>query len=93
MRKSVPVRATLKGRLPTGTSSMQITCEPGSVEIEGPVSQVSQIVSIATEEIDATQLKKNTEYLKNLRLPERQVSLLRDTPVTIKLSVRDKRRR
>ena len=93
VRKSVPVRATLKGRLPSGTSSMQITCEPESVEIEGPASQVSQIVSIATEEIDATQLKKNTEYLKNLRLPERQVSLLRDTPVTIKLSIRDRRRR
>jgi len=93
VRKSVPVKATLKGRLPSGLSSMHIICEPGTVEIEGPASQVSQILSVATEEIDTTQLKKGTEYLKNLRLPERQVSVLRDTPVSIKLSVRDKRQR
>jgi hypothetical protein len=38
-------------------------------------------------------LKRGKEYLKNLRLPEKQVSILRDTPVTIKLSVRDRRQR
>ena len=63
------------------------------VEIEGPSSQVSQIVLVATEEIDASQLKKGKEYQKNLRLPEKQVSVLRDTPVTIKLSVRGRRQR
>jgi hypothetical protein len=93
LRKSVPVKATLKGRLPTGLSSMHITCDPESVDIEGPASQVSLIVSVATEEIDASKLKKGKEYQKNLRLPEKQVSVLRDTPVTIKLSVRDKRLR
>jgi YbbR domain-containing protein len=61
------------------------------VEIEGPASQVSQIASIATEEIDSSKLKKGTEYLKNLRMPEKQVSVLRDSPVTIKLSIRSKR--
>jgi diadenylate cyclase len=91
LRKSVPVKATLKGRLPAGLSSMHITCDPESVDIEGPASQVSLIVSVATEEIDASKLKKGKEYQKNLRLPEKQVSVLRDTPVTIKLSVRDKR--
>ncbi len=91
MRKNVPVRVFLKGKLPSGLASMQITCDPATVEIEGPASQVSQISSIATEEIDAGQLKKGNEYLKNLRLPEKQVSILRDTPVTIKLSARDKR--
>jgi hypothetical protein len=47
---------------------------------------------IATEEIDASQLKKGKEYQKNLLLPEKQVSVLRDTPVTIKLSARGRRR-
>ena len=93
VRKSVPVKANLKGRLPPGLSAMHITCEPSMVIIEGPASQVSQIVSVATEEIDASQLKKGNEYLKDLRLPEKQVSVLRDTPVTIKLSTRDKRQR
>ncbi len=88
LRKSVPVKVTLKGKLPSGLSSLRITCEPSSVDIEGPASQVSQIISVATEDIDASQLKRGKEYLKNLRLPEKQVSILRDTPVTIKLSAR-----
>lgn len=91
LRKSVPVKATLKGRLSAGQrQSFYVVCEPDSVDIEGPASQVSQIVSITTEEIDASQLKKGKEYLKNLRVPEKHVSVLRDTPVTVKLSVRDR---
>lgn len=93
LRKSVPVKATLKGRPSSGQSSLQVTCEPESVDIEGPASQVSQVVSVATEDIDVSQLKRGKEYLKNLRLPEKQVSVLRDTPVTIKLSVRVRRQR
>jgi uncharacterized protein (TIGR00159 family) len=90
LRKRVPVKATLKGKL---TSARSVTCEPASVEIEGPATQVSHIESVATEEIDASQLKRGTEYLKNLRLPDKQVFLLRDTAVTIKLSDRGKHRR
>ena len=93
LRKRVPVKATLKGRLPSGQSSLHVTCEPDSVEVEGPASQVSQILSVATEDIDVSQLKKGQEYLKNLRLPEKQVTVLRDTPITIRLSARDKRKR
>jgi diadenylate cyclase len=93
LRKSVPVKVTLKGRLPAGLSSLRVTCDPESVDIEGPASQVSLISSVATEEIDASKLKKGKEYQKNLRLPEKQVTVLRDTPVTIRLSARDKRLR
>jgi len=91
LRKSVPVRAVLKGRPVAGRSPFNIICEPESVDIEGPASQVSQVLSVATEDIDASQLKRGKEYLKNLRAPEKQVSVLRDTPVTIKLSVRERR--
>lgn len=90
LRKRVPVKVTIKGSLPSGLSSLHVTCEPDSVDIEGPSSQVSQIVSVATEDIDISQLKKGKEYLKNLRLPEKQVSVLRDTPVSIRLSARNK---
>jgi uncharacterized protein (TIGR00159 family) len=85
LRKRVPVKATLKGRLSSGQS---VTCEPKSVEIEGPFSQVSQVYSIATEDIDVNQLKKGSEYHKNLRVPERQVTVLRDTPITITFNIR-----
>ena len=93
LRKRVPVKATLKGRLPSGQSSLHVTCEPDSVDVEGPASQVSQIISVATEDIDVSQLKKGQEYLKNLRLPEKQITVLRDTPISIRLSARDKNKR
>jgi uncharacterized protein (TIGR00159 family) len=93
VRKSVPVKVITKGRLLYGQLPSQVTSDPSSVIIEGPVSQISQITSIATEDIDASQLEGGKEYLKDLRLPEKQVSVLRDTPVTIKLSVRSKRKR
>lgn len=93
VRKNVPVKVILKGRLPSGLAAWHIVCEPRTVDIEGPASQVSPIVSVTTEEIDAVRLKRGEEYLKNLRAPEKQVSILRDTPVTIRLSTRDKRKR
>jgi len=93
LRKNVPIKAAIKGRLPLGQASLRITCEPASVDIEGPASQVSQISSVTTEDIDATQLIRGKEYLKNLRVPEKQVSVLRDTPIVITLSARDRRPR
>lgn len=92
LRKSVPVRAVIRGRLASGQSSYQVTCEPRSVDIEGPASQVSQVASVATDEIDASQLQRGKEYLTNLRVPEKQVSVLWTTPVTIKLSAPGRRR-
>jgi len=92
LRKSVPVKASLKGKLPPGLSSMQVVCEPDMVDIEGPSSQVVAIESVLTDDIDATRLKKGNEYQKNIRPLQKQVSLLRDTPVTIRLTTRVKRR-
>ncbi len=93
LRKSVPVKPTLKGRLPAGQSSLNVISDPGSVEIEGPASQVTQITSVGTEDIDAIRMKEGKTYLKNLRLPDKQITLLRDTPVTITLSTRTRSQR
>lgn len=92
LRKSVPVKASLKGKLPASLSSMQVVCEPNSVDIEGPASQVTAIESVLTDDIDATRLKKGNEYQKNIRPLQKQVTLLRETPVTIRLTTRVKRR-
>lgn len=90
LRKSVPIKAILKGRFPTGKQPLIVICEPRSVEIEGPASQISQITSVATEDIDAGQLKRGKEYQKSLHVPQKNVSILWDSPVTIKLQTRDK---
>lgn len=93
LRKNVPVKAALKGKLPLGQSSLYVVCEPDSVDIEGPAGQISRITSVITEDIDASQLQKGKEYLKNLRLPEKNITVLRDAPITVKLSVRNRQKR
>lgn len=90
LRKTVPVRTILRGSL--SSPQYRVVTEPVAVEIEGPSSQVVRIDSIATEEIDAGQLSKDKTYQKNLQPPNRQVQLVRDMPVTIKLVLQKKRR-
>jgi YbbR domain-containing protein len=85
LHKRVPVKAALKGRLPSELTFSEVLCEPDSVDIEGPASQISKITSVTTEDIDASQLKAGEAYLKNLRVPEKQVSILLDIPITVKL--------
>lgn len=83
LRKSVPVRIALQGALPSGLAAWQVICEPAVVDIEGPASQVSQIDHVVTDYIDAGQLTTGKELQKNLRISQKQVTLLRDEPVTI----------
>jgi uncharacterized protein (TIGR00159 family) len=85
VRKSVPVKVALQGSMPSGLASLRVISEPASVEIEGPASQIMQIDHIMTDSVDAGQLTAGKEYQKNLRLPQKQVSLLRDAPVTLML--------
>lgn len=88
LRKEVPVRVSLKGKLPANLSSMQVVSNPSTVEIEGPASQVSAVESLVTDDIDASQLRKGKEYQKQLRPPRKQISLLREAPITIRLAPR-----
>ena len=85
LRKSVPVKVAIQGSMPAALSSWRVVSEPAVVEIEGPVSQVSLIDHVLTDSVDAGQLAIGKEFQKHLRLPQKQVSLQRDMPVTILL--------
>ena len=61
--------------------------------MEGPASQVSRVDFVATEELEAGRLAIGKEYQKNLLLPSKKVTLLRDEPVIIKLVSGRKKRR
>jgi len=91
--KRVPVKAALKGRLPSVLTFSEVICEPDSVDIEGPASQIAKISSVTTEDIDASQLKAGEAYLKNLRVPEKRVSIHLDIPITVKLLPRKQHKR
>ncbi len=85
VRKTVPVRVTLKGGLARGAAGYEVVSEPARVEVEGPASQIARIESVGTEEIDASRLGKGKEYRKNLLAPMKRVIILRDEPVTIRV--------
>jgi YbbR domain-containing protein len=84
-RKSVPVRVSLKGVLAAGMVGYEVVSDPEIVDIEGPSGQISKVESITTEDIDARRLTRDKEYRKNLLLPSKKVTLLRDEPVVIKI--------
>lgn len=92
LRKSVPVKVSLQGSMPADLDSWRVVSEPAVVEIEGPASQISQIEHVATDFIDAAQLAAGKAYVKHLRAPQKNISLLRDAPVSILLKPPDKGR-
>ena len=89
-RKRVPVKIVLRGGLARRLKGYGVAVEPAFVELEGPAAQVSRIEKIDTEEIDAGQLDKGQDYRKNLLLPEKNITILREEPVTIRLVMRNK---
>jgi uncharacterized protein (TIGR00159 family) len=93
IRKKVPVKVALKNANAAKQLSLRVTSQPDTVTIEGPASQVSQITHVSTEDIDASQLKKGSEYQKNLRPSEKQVLILWDAPISISVTAQPKRRR
>jgi uncharacterized protein (TIGR00159 family) len=90
VRKSVPVKILLKGGLSAALQGYDVISDPAKVDVEGPAGQVSRVDSVATEEIDARRLSRDKEYQKNLLLPSKQVMLLYDQPVVIKVVPRRK---
>ena len=92
VRKKVPVRVVLRGKLPSGLEGYVVVVDPAVVEVEGPSSQVARIESAGTEDVDAGRLLKGKEYRKTLLLPSDKVTVIREEPVTVKLIPRKKKR-
>lgn len=88
-RKRVPVKAHINEQLPAG---LMVSVSPALVELEGPAGQLARVDSVATEEIDARRLEKDHEYRKNLIQPGRNISILHDEPVVLKVTPRRKKR-
>lgn len=85
VRKAVPVRVMLRGRMPRGLGGYRLAAYPASVEVEGPAGKMSRLESVETEEVDAAKLLKGKEYQKNLLPLPKNVTILRDEPLTLKL--------
>ncbi|BCS55138.1 diadenylate cyclase CdaA [Geobacter sp. SVR] len=89
-RKTVPVKVRLRGALTRPLRGLDVLADPAVVEVEGPSEQIARVDAVLTEELDASQLIKGQVYRKSLLPPLKQVSILRDAPVSIRLAVRQK---
>jgi len=85
VRKVVPVKVVLRGRMPRGVEGYRLVVSPGSLEVEGPSSQIARLESVATEEVDATKIVRGKEFQKNLSPLPKNISVLQDEPLTVKL--------
>lgn len=90
-RKTVPVRVVWRGKLPRGLAESSLIVEPASVVVEGPAGQIARVDSVATEEIDVGRLVKGKDYSKNLMPPLKLVTILREEPVSIRISLHKKK--
>jgi len=88
VRKTVPVRVVARGRMARGLGGYKLVASPASVEVEGPAAQISRLESVETEEVDASKLLKGKEYQKNLLPPPKNVTILWEEPLTLKLVLR-----
>jgi YbbR domain-containing protein len=85
VRKTVPVRVVVRGKVPRGLEGYQLVASPASLEVEGPAGQISRLELVTTEEVDADKLLKGKEYQKNLLPLPKNVTVVRDEPLTLKL--------
>jgi YbbR domain-containing protein len=92
VRKQVPVRVALRGRLPSGQGGYVVVSEPANVEIEGSAGQIARVDSVSTEDVDAGHLERGKDYRKNLLPLSDNVTVLRDDAVSVRLVSRKKSR-
>jgi YbbR domain-containing protein len=86
VRRSVPVKPELTGRVASGYEVYQIDIEPPMVEIEGPKSQVNAIDAVRTESIDLD--GKVSDFTTRVGADHANHSIRVITPGFIKLEIK-----
>ena len=75
VRKNLLIKAKTQGNLPAGYFLRKIKIDPPTVMAEGPEHVLSQLESVATEDIDLSAVKRSSVLEKNLLQPAPQVKL------------------
>jgi diadenylate cyclase len=86
VRKTLRVKVKTVGKLTGGQSFRKIRVEPQAVLAEGPERVMAQLEAVETEEVNLASLARGREVEKRLLAPAPQVKLLRDEPVTVRLT-------
>jgi uncharacterized protein (TIGR00159 family) len=87
IRKMVRIRVKTAGVLPGQLRLKRLASEPGAVLAEGPAHILSQLESIATEEVDLSMIRQSTVMEKRLMMPSPQLRVLQDEPVKVRVNI------
>lgn len=87
VRKTLQVKVTTRGRPPAGARLRRVKADPPAVTVEGPALTLSQLDSVATEEVDLSGVSRSVVLEKGLLQPAPQVNFLRDEPVKVHLTI------
>jgi hypothetical protein len=87
MRKTLRVKVKTKGSLPGGGVLRKIKVNPATVTAEGPEHALSQLESVATEEIDLSAVLQSVLLEKGLHQPVPLVKIVPDEPVKVQLVI------
>lgn len=86
VRKTLPVKVKISGRLPARLNSRKLKVDPPEVEAEGPQHVMEKLDSVETEEVNLSGFQRGAVVEKRLLAPAPQVKLLREAPVKVSLS-------
>ena len=87
VRKDLLIKARLKGKLPKGYSLKRVKIDPPTITAEGPEHVLSQIESVAIDDIDLTGVKRSSVLEKNLLQPAPQIKFFHDEPVKVQVVI------
>ena len=87
MRKTLRVRVQTTGVLPEGEVLRKIQVEPATVTVEGPESALVSLETVRTEEVDLSEMRRNSSVEKGLVQPAPQVRLVANAPVRVRLVI------
>lgn len=86
-RKTLRVKVITRGRPPAGARLRRVKADPPVVTVEGPALALSQLDSVATEEIDLSVVRQSVVLERGLIQPAPHVNFLRDEPVKVRLTI------
>lgn len=88
IRRTLPVRANLVGKMPFGFTLVDSEISPNAVEVTGPAPRIEKLEALLTRSIDIGFLTQPLTKEVSLQAPEEMVTYATDR-VNVRLSVRE----
>ncbi len=90
-RKSLPVRVSWQGELPSGLTLKSVEIVPSEMSVEGPVQALEELQVLETEPLDLSTLRHSGTYRRRILSLPPELSLLDSPQVQVHLTLESQR--